>query len=155
MYRYIDGKFFTFEHYKLRKMEIKNGIPRYLVFIIIVLMSILFGKTYSQDRALVVRVAKLQIDSVQLENYKAALKEQIKAAVTLESGVLTLYAVYEKGNPTHVMVFEIYASQNAYQAHLLTPHFIKYKTQTKEMVKSLDLLETVPIALEAKPKISH
>ena len=103
-----------------------------------------------QQSGLVVRIAKLQIDSAQLENYKAALKEHAEIAVRVEPGVLTLYAVYEKNKPTHVTVFEIYASQEAYQAHLKTAHFIKYKTSTKDMVTSLELVETVPIALETK-----
>ena len=103
-----------------------------------------------QQSGLVVRIAKLQIDSAQLENYKAALKEHAETAVRVEPGVLTLYAVYEKNNPTHVTVFEIYASQEAYQAHIKTAHFLKYKSTTKDMVKSLELVETVPIALETK-----
>jgi quinol monooxygenase YgiN len=105
-----------------------------------------------QQSTLVVRIAKLQIDSARLDAYKAALKEHAETAVRVEPGVLTLYAVYEKNNPTHVTVFEIYASPEAYQAHLQTPHFKKYKTSTKDMVKSLELIETVPIALETKYK---
>jgi 4-carboxymuconolactone decarboxylase len=100
-------------------------------------------------------MAKLQIDSVQLESYKAALKEEIETSVRIEPGVLTLYAIYEKSNPTHVTILEIYANVDAYKAHLETPHFKKYKTATKEMVKSLELVESVPIALETKPKISN
>jgi quinol monooxygenase YgiN len=115
------------------------------------LMTLFFTAGVSaQQGGLVVRMAKLQIDSVQLENYKAALEEQAKTAVRTEAGVLTLYAVYEKNNPTHVTVFEIYASQEAYKAHLQTVHFLKYKTSTKNMVKSLELIETVPIVLETK-----
>lgn len=79
------------------------------------------------DKNLVVRVAKIQIDSVQLENYKAALKEEIETSVHVEPGVLSLYAVYDKENPTHVLILEIYANTNAYKTHLETPHFKKYK----------------------------
>jgi quinol monooxygenase YgiN len=123
-------------------------------FILISLVMTLFSpnNTTAQNKSLVVRIAKLQIDSAQLENYKAALKEHAETAVREEPGVLTLYAVYEKNNPTQVIVFEIYADQEAYKAHLQTPHFIKYKTGTKDMVKSLELIETVPIALETKYK---
>ena len=110
---------------------------------------------HAQDKNLVVRIAKLVIDSGQLESYKAALKEHAETALRVEPGVLNLYAVYEKNKPTHVTVFEIYANNEAYKAHLLTPHFLKYKTGTKEMVKSLELVETVPIALETKYKISN
>jgi quinol monooxygenase YgiN len=122
--------------------------------ILIACLMILFSSAHvsGQQSGLVVRIAKLQIDSTQLENYKAALKEHAETAVRVEPGVLTLYAVYEKNKPTHVTVFEIYASQEAYQAHLKTAHFIKYKTSTKDMVTSLELVETVPIALETKYK---
>lgn len=112
----------------------------------------LSSNLFAQDKNLVVRIAKLQIDPAQLESYKAAVKEHIETAVRVEPGVLTLYAVYEKNSPSHVTVFEIYANTAAYQAHLQTPHFIKYKTDTKDMVKSLELVETVPIALATKPK---
>lgn len=120
--------------------------------VLIACLMILFSSANvsGQQNGLVVRIAKLQIDSAQLENYKAALKEHAETAVRVEPGVLTLYAVYDKNKPTHVTVFEIYASQEAYQAHLKTAHFIKYKSSTKDMVKSLELVETVPIALETK-----
>ncbi len=117
---------------------------------ILVLSSL--GSASAQEKTQVVRLAKLVIDSTQLENYKAALKEEIEASVRLESGVLTLYAVYEKNNPAHITIFEIYANDDAYRAHLQTPHFKKYKSSTKEMVKSLELIETVPITLGAKLK---
>ena len=99
----------------------------------------------SPEQNQMVRLAKLVIDSTQLEDYKAALKEEIEASVRLEPGVLTLYAVAEKDNPTHITILEIYADTNAYKAHLQTPHFIKYKTGTQGMVKSLELVETTPL----------
>lgn len=119
-------------------------------------MSVAFaGNTFAQDKNLVVRIARLQIDSAQLDTYKAALKLHAETAVRVEPCVLNLYAVYEKKHPTHVTVFEIYASPDAYKAHLLTPHFLAYKTGTKDMVKSLELIETVPIALETKYKSAN
>jgi quinol monooxygenase YgiN len=104
-----------------------------------------FGTGMAQDKIQMVRLAKLVIDSAQLENYKAALKEEIEASVKLEVGVLTLYAVSEKNNPTHITILEIYADEMAYKAHIQTPHFLKYKALTKEMVKALELVETIPL----------
>ena len=98
-----------------------------------------------------VRVAEIEIDRSQLEGYKAAAKEQIEAAVRLEPGVLALYAVVDKDDPTRVFVFEMYADVDAYKAHLETAHFKKYKVTTQDMVKSLKLRDTVPILLGAKP----
>ena len=51
------------------------------------------------------------------------IKEEIKTSVRLEPGVLTLYAVEEKGNPSHITIVEIYADEDAYKTHLQTPHF--------------------------------
>lgn len=126
-----------------------------LIIITIMTTSAICNKTFAQDKNLVVRIARLQIDSAQLENYKAALKEHAATAVRVEPGVITLNAVYEKNHPAHVTVFEIYADAEAYQSHLKTPHFLKYKMGTKDMVKSLELIETVPIALETKGKIPN
>ena len=98
-----------------------------------------------------VRVAEIEIDPVQLEPYKAAVKEQIEAAVRLEPGVLALYSMADKENPAHIFVFEMYADVDAYKAHLETAHFKKYKATTQNMVKSLKLRDTIPILLWAKP----
>jgi quinol monooxygenase YgiN len=97
-----------------------------------------------------VRVAEIEIDPAQLELYKAAVKEQIEAAVRLEPGVLALYSVADKENPAHIFVFEMYADVDAYRSHLETAHFKKYKTTTQVVVKSLKLRDTVPILLGAK-----
>jgi len=113
---------------------------------IISMMTFVFcGQTSVQNKNQMVRLAKLVIDSTQLGNYNALLKEEIEASVRVEPGVLTLYAVAEKNNPTHITILEIYADTVAYKSHLLTPHFIKYKNGTKDMVKSLELVETVPL----------
>ena len=133
----------------------KGGKRCYLAmtFIITTCMALLSNISASaQDKNLVVRIAKLQIDSAQLKNYQDALKEEIETSVRVEAGVLTLNAVADKNNPTHIIIMEIYANTDAYKSHIETSHFKKYKSATKNMVKSLELIETVPIALETKKK---
>jgi quinol monooxygenase YgiN len=98
------------------------------------------------------QIAEIEIDPAHLEDYKAAVREHIEAAIRVEPGVLVLYSVFEKDNPTHIRVFEIYASTEAYRAHLEAPHFKKYKTVTEKMVKSLKLVQTTPVMLGAKPR---
>ncbi|MBI1759925.1 MAG: antibiotic biosynthesis monooxygenase [Acidobacteria bacterium] len=105
-----------------------------------------------QMQGQLVRLAELEIDPAQLEMYQAALKEEIETSIRLEPGVLTLYAVAEKDNPARLRIFEIYADEQAYKAHLETPHFKKYKVGTQALVKSLKLVETTPILLGAKSK---
>jgi len=99
-----------------------------------------------------VQVAEIEIDPVQLDAYRSAVQEQIDAAIRTEPGVLVLYAVSEKDNPAHVKVFEIYRDRSAYEAHLGSDHFKKYKTRVDKMVKSLKLMQATPIMLGAKSK---
>jgi quinol monooxygenase YgiN len=123
-----------------------------LVFTISIITFAFCSNTYAQGKNQMVRLAKLVIDSVQLENYKAMLKEEIETSVRVEPGVLTLYAVSEKDRPTRITILEIYADTAAYNAHLQTTHFIKYKTGTKNMVKSLELIATDPLVPGMKIK---
>jgi len=108
---------------------------------------------FSQSDSRFVRIVELEIDSVHLESFKAALAEDAKAAVLKESGVLTLHAVYDQDNPTHVTVFEIYQNEDAHKSHQQTEHFLKYKKTTTGMVKSVLRKRVIPIALETKSKL--
>ena len=118
-----------------------------------VLMLSLCGAALAEEiQGRYVRLAELEIDPAQLESFKAALKEGMETALRAELGVLALYAVSQKDNPAHIMVFEMYTDADAYKAHLETSPFKKYKATTQKMVKSLKLVETVPIMLSAKAK---
>src|SRR5262245_19408439 len=105
-----------------------------LIFIAAIMISVIPDTAFAQSNSHYMRIAKLIIDSTRLESYKAALKEHAETAVRVEPGVLSLYAVYEKKNPTHVSVFEIYADEEAYKSHIQTAHFKKYKETVQNMV---------------------
>jgi 4-carboxymuconolactone decarboxylase len=133
-------------------MEInKTGLVLF-VPIVAILIAVCCSNAFAQEKRQMVRLSKIVVDSAQLENYKVALKEEVEASVRLEPGVLTLYAVSEKDNPSHFTILEIYADTNAYKAHIQTPHFLKYKTGTKDMVTSLELVDTVPLVPDMKIK---
>ena len=97
-----------------------------------------------------IQIAEIVVDPAQLENYKAAVAEQIEAAIRLEPGVLVLYSVVSKEHPTRVTVFEIYRDREAYLMHLKAPHFLKYKATVEPMVKSLKLIPAEPIMLGSR-----
>ena len=92
-----------------------------------------------------VRLSKITVDPAQLDAYNAFLKEEIEASIRLEPGVLTLYATAEKEAPHKVTILEIYADRTAYESHLQTPHFQKYKQGTLSMVKELELVDVKPL----------
>ena len=108
------------------------------------------GQTQMRKPSPLVRIAELEIDPHQLAEYKNALSEEIATSVRDEPGVLNLYAVAVKGQPNQVRIFELYKDQAAYESHLQSQHFKKYKGATQGMVKSLKLIETEPILLGAK-----
>lgn len=88
------------------------------------------------------RIAKIKVDATQLEKYRIALKEQMEAAIKLEPGVLSYTAVADKKDATLITILEVYANLEAYQSHITTPHFKKYKDTVKNMVLSLELIDT-------------
>ncbi len=100
----------------------------------------------------IVRLAELEINPAQLNDYKVALREEIETSIRVEPGVLTLYAVSVKGHPDQIRLFETYRNAAAYQAHLESAHFKRYKARTQGMVKSLTLVEMEPILLDVKSR---
>ena len=70
----------------------------------------------------------------------------------LEPGVLTLYATFEKERPNRITILEIYANEEAYQSHIKTPHFLKYKQGTLDMVQELELIDSTPLIEDMKIK---
>lgn len=115
------------------------------IFALAALLFIVANASAQEENKQMVRLANLVIDEAQLESYNQFLKEEIETSIRVEPGVLTLYAVADKDDPTHITILEIYASKEAYQGHIQTPHFLKYKNGTQHMVKSLTLTETIPL----------
>jgi quinol monooxygenase YgiN len=102
------------------------------------------------DNKRIVRIAEIEIDPHYLEDYKELLAEEIEASVRLEPGVIFLHSVSLKGAPHMIRVLECYANREAYEQHIKTPHFLKYKTLTNKMVTSLKLIDVDEVALASK-----
>lgn len=100
-----------------------------------------------------VRLSKITVDPAQLDAYNAYLKEEIEASMRLEPGVLTLYATADKKQPNKITILEIYADREAYEKHIQTPHFQKYKQGTLSMVEELELDGYNSLASRAENKI--
>ena len=130
-------------------MNAKQVLTFSVTFFLAMLGAAAVGEAMAQQH---IQIAEIDVDAAQLEAYKAAVREQIEAAIRLEPGVLVLYSVSNKDNPTHVTVFEIYRDREAYLAHLQAPHFLKYKATVEKMVESLKLVPVEPIMLGAEAK---
>lgn len=86
-----------------------------------------------------VRLSLITVDPARLEEYKAYLKEGVTASMSREPGVLVLYPTTRKDAPNVFTILEIYANRAAYESHIKSAHFQKYKQGTLDMVQSLEL----------------
>jgi quinol monooxygenase YgiN len=100
-----------------------------------------------------IRIAEIELDPSQITAYKALLSEEIEAAVRIEPGVLFLYALAIKGSPDKIRVIEGYAGQAAYEVHLNTPHFLKYKELRQAWSGRCDCLKPILLFLKRKIKL--
>jgi quinol monooxygenase YgiN len=125
----------------------------FTVFVTLLMLTLFFEKAMGQEKNQMVRLAKIKVDPSQLEKYNASLNEQMTTAVRVEPGVLTYYAVADKNDPTSITILEIYADTSAYNAHIQTPHFKKYKETVKDMVKSLELVDVTILGVAKKPNM--
>ena len=140
-------------------MQILQIIFRPLIFVksflvltgLLVLTIFINTNAMAQEKQQMVRLAKIKVAPSQLEKYHAALKEQMTTAIEVEPGVITYYAVADKSDPSSITILEIYADTAAYNSHIQTPHFKKYKETVKDMVTSLELVDVTLIAAATKP----
>ena len=93
----------------------------------------------------IVRLAEIEVYPDKLEDYLAYAKEVGTVSMAVEPGVIGLFSMQDKADPSKVYILEVYADQQAYQSHIQTAHFKKYKEGTADMVKSLKLIDTNPL----------
>ena len=93
----------------------------------------------------IVRLSKIEVYPQHLDEYMKYAAKVGEISLRTEPGVLTMYAVGEKKNPCMVTILETYASHAAYEKHIASEHFQKYKQGTLHMVKSLVLSDQTPL----------
>ena len=93
----------------------------------------------------IVRLSKIKVNPDYLDEYMKYAVEVGTISLQTEPGVLTMYAVADKDDPTNITILETYASQDAYKSHIASDHFQKYKQGTLHMVDSLRLDDVTPL----------
>ena len=93
----------------------------------------------------IVRLSKIEVYPQYIDEYIKYAVEVGEVSLRTEPGVLTMYAVKDKENPCLVTILETYSSKNAYEMHIASAHFQKYKKGTLHMVKSLQLCDQTPL----------
>ena len=94
---------------------------------------------------MIVRIAEIEVFPQYLEEYLAFANEVDRLSIEREPGVICLFPMQSAEDSCQIRILEIYASEEAYQQHLKTPHFLKYKQGTLHMVKDLKLPTMKPL----------
>ena len=105
------------------------------------------------DGTMLVRIAEIEVHPQYLDEYLIAAKEIQQKSLATEPGVLCLFPTQLNENSTQMRILEIYASQEAYQHHIQTAHFQRYRQGTLHMVKSLKLQDLQPLNIESMRQI--
>lgn len=129
-----------------RRNYFKHSLGAILALVMLFCMNDI---AHAQHQEMMVRISEIEIHPEYLDAYKAILKEEAEASVRLEPGVIAIFPMFQKDDATQVRIIEMYKDQQAYQSHLKTEHFLKYKTTTLHMVKSLKLVDMDALDLEA------
>lgn len=96
-------------------------------------------------KTMIVRLAEIEVYPEYLQEYLKFANEVDRLSVEREPGVICLFPMQSAEDSTQIRILEIYASEDAYQSHIKTEHFLKYKQGTMHMVKSLKLPTMQPL----------
>ena len=99
----------------------------------------------NEKETMIVRLAEIEVYPEHLQEYLKFANEVDRLSVELEPGVVCLFPMQSAEDFTQIRILEIYASEEAYQSHIKTEHFLKYKQGTLHMVKSLKLPTMQPL----------
>ena len=94
---------------------------------------------------MIVRIAEIVVYPQYMKEYLAFANEVDRLSIEREPGVICLYPMQSAEDSCQIRILEIYASEEAYQQHLKTDHFQKYKQGTLHMVKDLKLPTMKPL----------
>ena len=100
----------------------------------------------------IVRLSCIEVDPAQLTEYCRFAEECGRTSMAKEPGVLFMFSMADKRQPNKITILEIYADRAAYESHIKSPHFQKYKQGTIKMVQKLELLDQTPLIPDMRMK---
>lgn len=100
----------------------------------------------------IVRISRVEVDPARLPEYLILAAACGRESMASEPGVYMMFSMQEKSRPEMITILEIYADQTAYERHIASPHFQKYKQGTLDMVRRLELLDQTPLVPEMRMK---
>ena len=77
-------------------------------------------------------VAPIQIKEGYKERFVEAMLDDARGSVRDEPGCLRFDVVQDGGDSNRIWLYEVYVDEAAFEAHLKTPHFIKWRDTVKD-----------------------
>ena len=126
-----------------KQEQIKTTAMKKKLFLM--LFALVLSATAVAQDSMIVRLAEIEVYPEYLKEYLTFANELDRLSVEREPGVVCLFPMQSVEDSTQIRILEIYASEEAYQHHIKTEHFQKYKQGTMHMVKSLKLPTMQPL----------
>lgn len=98
----------------------------------------------------VVHLFHLGIDEKNRDTFYQVGVENFRNSYEEEGGTLAMYASSLRENPLEYKVFEVYADEAAYQAHLNSSHFQAFVEQVGSQLTKREVFEIDPLFLKEK-----
>ena len=140
----------------MKKNKLRSGV---LILVLMMCTTLIQAQnqknkqTPNTSQQSMVRLSEIEIHPEFLAEYSAILKEESRASIEKEPGVIAIFPMAIKDQPNQIRIIEIYADSAAYKSHLKTPHFQHYKTTTLKMVKALKLVDMNKLDEQTMPEI--
>jgi autoinducer 2-degrading protein len=77
-------------------------------------------------------LAPIQIASGFRDRFVEAMIEDARDSVANEEGCLRFDVIQDAGDADRIWVYEVYTDEAAFQHHMTTPHFLKWKETVKD-----------------------
>jgi quinol monooxygenase YgiN len=139
-----------FQKYKQGTLQMVTGLE------LIEMQPILYhrksGLSKTAGDGQYIKLIKMEVDSSMISRFNELANTVMLPGIKNEPGILVMYAAAEKNRPTRVSILEVYESLAAYNIHTATPHYLKYKEESKAFVKSIQFIDVNPIFLGSKPQ---
>lgn len=87
------------------------------------------------------KFAQVQVEAGSEKAFESSVLLNMQTSIKEEGSVLAMYAVKDSQHPNLYYFYEVYASAEAYEDHLLSPHFKRYLSETQDLVEEKILLD--------------
>ncbi len=77
-------------------------------------------------------IAPIQIKEGHKEAFVEAMIDDADGSMKNEPGCLRFDVIQDGGDPNRIWLYEVYVDEAAFQEHLKTPHFIKWRDTVKD-----------------------